>query len=389
MKRNRLKNIINKSKEFSQVGESPFDSFKKSLPKNINPGDNYRFEAAWKAWGKPSSYEEALWNGFIFQTDENNYKFPSIGYNEETDEYEYLNKGKENETVSKDIRAWDNDVIPFIKELKHGGYVRTFNEEQDCWTYSKNPQKAQNQEGTEVIEQFKQGGKADDYELFLSALPENLRTPTSDYNMKRYWELNGKPKTWYEALNKGMFELNRTDGLWHSGTVAFNEETGEYEFVKSPNHPTIHKEIDWYNSPEGQEFAKQWKLVKPKDGSNYKYVKRTEAFKQGGQMNVIPDGALHARKNHMELADKGEITHKGVPVVDNNGEQQAEVEREEWTLSKGLTEDIERWYKKFFNENTPQKEKDEIAIKCGKRICKELLHNTEDRAGLISQMEAK
>jgi hypothetical protein len=44
-----------------------------------------------------------------------------------------------------------------------------------------------------------------------------------------------------------------------------------------------------------------------------------EALKQGGQMNVIPEGALHARKNNMDLAKEGEITHKGIPVVDNDG----------------------------------------------------------------------
>jgi hypothetical protein len=38
-------------------------------------------------------------------------------------------------------------------------------------------------------------------------------------------------------------------------------------------------------------------------------------------MNVIPEGALHARKNNMELAEEGEVTHKGIPVVDNDGEQ--------------------------------------------------------------------
>jgi hypothetical protein len=44
-------------------------------------------------------------------------------------------------------------------------------------------------------------------------------------------------------------------------------------------------------------------------------------MKEGGQMNVIPEGALHARKNNMELAEEGEVTHKGIPVVDNDGEQ--------------------------------------------------------------------
>ena len=96
---------------------------------------------AWKAYGSPKDYREALWEGFIQPIDENTFKLPSIGYNEETEEYEYLNKGKENDIVAKDIRVWDNDVIPLVKELKLGGYIRTFNEEKDCWTYSKNTQK--------------------------------------------------------------------------------------------------------------------------------------------------------------------------------------------------------------------------------------------------------
>jgi hypothetical protein len=143
MKRSRLKNIINKSKAISNKQEvgNPFDEFKKSLPKELEIDDSYRLEAAWKAYGSPKNYREALWEGLIQLIDENTYKLPSIGYNEETDEYEYLNKGKENETVAKDIRVWDNDVIPFVQELKRGGFIRTFNEEKDCWIYSKNNQK--------------------------------------------------------------------------------------------------------------------------------------------------------------------------------------------------------------------------------------------------------
>jgi hypothetical protein len=143
MKRSRLKNIINRSKEISNkqkiVGD-PFDEFKKSLP--IEVDNNYRLEAAWKAYGSPKDYKAALWEGMIQPIDENTYKLPSIGYNEETDEYEYLNKGKENEVVAKDIRVWDNDVIPFVQELKRGGFIRVYNEEKDCWTYSRN--KSQN-----------------------------------------------------------------------------------------------------------------------------------------------------------------------------------------------------------------------------------------------------
>jgi hypothetical protein len=58
-----------------------------------------------------------------------------------------------------------------------------------------------------------------------------------------------------------------------------------------------------------------------------------QAFKQGGQMSVIPEGALHARKNNMDGAGE-DFTAKGIPVVDNQGEQQAEIECNEIIFRK-------------------------------------------------------
>ena len=79
MQRSRLKNIINKSKEINKPIGSAFDEFKKSLPMEID--NNYRLEAAWKAYGSPKDYQHALWEGMIQPIDENNFKLPSIGYN--------------------------------------------------------------------------------------------------------------------------------------------------------------------------------------------------------------------------------------------------------------------------------------------------------------------
>lgn len=266
MQRNRLKNIINKSKNISKQVDNPFDYFKNSLPKEIQIGDNYRLEAAWKAYGSPKDYKEALWNGLIQPIDETTVKFPSIGYNEETESYEYLNKGKENDIVAKDIRVWDNDVIPLVKELKLGGYVRTFNEEKDCWTYSKNPQEREQ-----------------------------------------------------------------------------SVENTEQQVIDS--------------------------------------------FQKGGQMNVIPEGALHARKNNMEGAGE-DFTAKGIPVIDNNGEQQAEIEKNEVIFSKKTTDKIEELYKKF-NDSEKDSEKDEVAIEMGKILTSELMNNTDDKTGLIEEVKEK
>ena len=274
MQRGRLKNIINKSKGISnkkEVGD-PFDEFKKSLPKELEIDDNYRLEAAWKAYGSPKDYKHALWEGLIQPIDETTFKLPSIGYNEETDEYEYLNKGKENEIVAKDIRVWDNDVIPFVQELKHGGYVRSYNETKDCLTYTKKKKK---------------------------------------------------------------------------------ENPMDQEQVNIPKEPSGEATIDY--------------------------------LKEGGQMTVIPEGALHARKNNMEGAGE-DFTAKGIPVIDKEGEQQAEIERDEIIFRKQVTDKMEELYKKYNSEESSSK-KDEIAIEMGKIITLEIVKHTDDRTGLIDKIQ--
>ena len=530
MQRSRLKNIINKSKTLSNKQEigNPFDEFKKSLP--IEVDDNYRLEAAWKAYGKPKDYKAALWEGLIQPIDETNVKLPSIGYNEETDEYEYLNKGEDNEIVAKDIRVWDNNVIPLVQELKLGGYVRTFNKEKNCWTYTKNSQKEntldqnqvniQKEPSGDLIEEFKSGGKKkikiktiwDDYievdsisddqragrtpigkrngqDLYLNgdgiAAPLNhapgkqenggiidsfqkggkpekeekvndnisleefinqkiqerteaaikkattrktgykfknkswkncIATATDNYGVPivlRNSDLAADPKKYgFEELQFGDNTDTLPDGVLiqdynkpndyttpgHTIMLVGRTETGApiYSYSSGSSDPS-----DMHNSTTKYFFDKWNDKVKPRA---YRYIgtpaeraaweeeyramyPEVESFKQGGQMNVIPEGALHARKNNMDLAKEGEVTHKGIPVVDNEGNQTAEVEKEEWTMTKELTEAVEEWCKKYYDEETSQKEKDELAIKCGKRICKELLHNTDDRAGLIERME--
>lgn len=107
-------------------------------------------------------------------------------------------------------------------------------------------------------------------------------------------------------------------------------------------------------------------------------------FQNGGSINVIPDGALHARKHNMNLDG---ITEKGIPVVSekDNGkiEQQAEIEKEEVIFRLEVTKKLEELEKKYYSEETSQKEKDEYALEAGKLITEELLHNTKDNAGLL------
>jgi hypothetical protein len=101
-------------------------------------------------------------------------------------------------------------------------------------------------------------------------------------------------------------------------------------------------------------------------------------------MSVIPEGALHARKNNMEGAGE-DFTAKGIPVVDNSGEQQAEIERDEIIFRKEVTDKMEELYKKYNSEESSSK-KDEIAIEMGKIITCEITKHTDDKTGLIDKI---
>lgn len=278
-------------------------------------------------------------------------------------------------------------------------------------------------EKARTIIKAQQGTKTlDPFQVYLQSLPENQRDSTN-YRVKDYWEYNGRPKDFEEAKRKGMFveqedfdDTGKSLGKsWHGFTVAENPNTGELEFMKSSSHPTIQKELDWYNSDDGADFRSQYELVKTEP--YYKYVKRKTPIKQetpqhrnggsiielisettislvdplnvpefqnGGSINVIPDGALHARKHNMNLDG---ITEKGIPVVSekDNGkiEQQAEIEKEEVIFRLEVTQKLEELEKKYYSEEASQKEKDEYALEAGKLITEELLHNTKDNAGLL------
>jgi len=91
--------------------------------------------------------------------------------------------------------------------------------------------------------------------------------------------------------------------------------------------------------------------------------------------NVIPEGALHANLHHMDLDN---VTKKGVPVIDNEGDQQAEIERDEIIFRLEVTKLIEEFKKDG---------SDEAAIKAGKLLTEEILYNTEDRTGLLEKFK--
>lgn len=113
-----------------------------------------------------------------------------------------------------------------------------------------------------------------------------------------------------------------------------------------------------------------------REGGKTKEELETPEIEETSQKNLIPEGALHKNKHHMEHTEG--FTQKGIPVIDNDGEQQAEIELDEIIFTLEVTKKLEEFYK----EGT-----DEAAIEAGKLLVKEILFNTDDRTGLIAKCE--
>lgn len=107
-------------------------------------------------------------------------------------------------------------------------------------------------------------------------------------------------------------------------------------------------------------------------------------FKSGGKVNVIPEGALHKNKHHLEDVNPEfkDVTNKGIPVVskEDGGElvQHAEIERNEIIFNLDVTNKLEELMKKG---------DDESAIEAGKLLVHEILNNTIDNTGILKEIQ--
>lgn len=239
----------------------------------------------------------------------------------------------------------------------------------------------------EEVAGFQKGGVVDGitgaapkitFESWYKTVPTD-RNDTTSYNLRRAFEL--APREELEAWRTSSVSDLKV-GKNHLNSVYLNPETNTYEFMKSKDHPTLKYELDWYNSndPEAVQFRNSYDL--DKSGEYYKYVPKK--FKDGGAVNVIPEGALHAHKHHLEdVDDKFEdVTTKGIPVIteEKGGDikQHAEVEREEIIFNLEVTKQLEKLMKDG---------SDDAAIEAGKLLVHEILENTVDNTGLLNTVE--
>lgn len=181
----------------------------------------------------------------------------------------------------------------------------------------------------------------------------------------------------YSLMTDGGYSQKYTYAAKHGGLLEWNPEI----------------ELEW--EPQ---IELNWELPEFKEGGSIDLVEELEwipEFKDGGkteesdipeieettQKNVIPEGALHKNKHHMEHAEG--LTKKGIPVIDEDGEQQAEIEHSEIIFTLEVTKKLEEYYDIFYSEEASNKEKEQAALDAGKLLVYQILENTEDRTGLI------
>ena len=240
-----------------------------------------------------------------------------------------------------------------------------------------------------VVPEFQDGGQINKksrtlQELIEYAKKENPRFIQRMSEPLRYIDLgNGD-----YATHLMGYEFDPNTQKWYVYSQIQEDDNGDlklYDFPEAFNRALEKKNVLEMTQDEAKLFTESEELP---DGTfkGYKagwpnfFKQKPGKFQQGGSINVIPEGALHARKHNMDVEG---ITKKGIPVVDNDGKQQAEIERSEIILRLEVTKKLEKLEEKYYDEETSQREKDECALEAGKLLVEEILYNTQDNTNKL------
>lgn len=288
-------------------------------------------------------------------------------------------KGSKLDPVSayKNLAPNDWESIPNTGKPSYQEWVKDVNPDFQNENYDL--ESAYNNLPYDEMQRWKWAINQPNYDFYLGYKDENGHYP---FHLRSVAPLQGTED--YIFLKKGKEDTN-PEVHWETDTY-YNGRNG----LKDTHDLVYEKDRYYYRKKKSKQDTPQHK----NGGSIIELISETTIslvnpldipeFQNGGSINVIPDGALHARKHNMNLDG---ITEKGIPVVSekDNGkiEQQAEIEKEEIIFRLEVTQKLEELEKKYYSEEASQKEKDEYALEAGKLITEELLHNTKDNAGLL------
>lgn len=167
----------------------------------------------------------------------------------------------------------------------------------------------------------------------------------------------------------------KTRQLLSGNNINFNKDGGTIE-----ENPVSF--FDWKNQKQNIISFNDWKVKKHQQGGILESPNNIES----DQQNIIPEGALHKNKHNLNSTtglDDSQYTKKGIPVLDDEGNQQAEIELNEIIFNLEVTKFLEENCNKYFESNTKHSEKENIAFKVGEELIYQILQNTQDNTGLI------
>lgn len=225
-----------------------------------------------------------------------------------------------------------------------------------------------------------------------------IYSPGDEYTVHELWHYLSQNKP-NEALKEFYDQLDDTKLQKFGADLKFVKRTGDPGDFYNPSELEARLKAAKFmsqGSSYNKKFFRNLRNNENRYGDNMRDLLRmfdddhleklfntVSKFQNGGSINVIPDGALHARKHNMDVDG---ITKKGIPVVsekDGEIEQQAEIEKEEIIFRLEVTQKLEELEKKFYSDESTQEEKDECALEAGKLLVNEILYNTQDNTGKL------
>ena len=331
----RAKSILSKFKDqqvnhLQEGGE--FEYYLSTLPENQRDSTNYRVKDYWIFNGKPKDFKEARAKN-MFTLEDDGWHAKTIAKNPETGEIEFM-KSATHPTVYMETDWYEKGLV----------YNRDKN-------------------GNTTTIQLKPG--VEGYEDWLDF--------TNNYELI-------KSEPYYKYVKKKNTSAYKEGGKFtEETTIELTVEETTIELIEPIQEFKEGGTIESIEEPI-EETTIELTVEETEEEPVEESTDEIPEFKEGGSVNVIPEGALHARKHHMEMDG---ITKKGIPVVDNNGTQQAEIENSELIIRLEVTQEIERLYKIYYSEESSKKEKDEVALEAGKLLVNEILYNTIDNTNKL------
>ena len=244
------------------------------------------------------------------------------------------------------------------------------------------------QANMETMEGFNQylsdtGRMSDDYdyesfyndkETFLQWLAEEIKNPGKAHFTDKYKRPN-HPTFPEESVYSGQDDV--VGGKWSNRQGKFTYTPSMYNINQNGGVDKYIEKFNRYEPDTRLDLTEYYNSANKSNMSDLGSLK----LKNGGTVNVIPDGKLHKELNHLDEKKEclGDITKKGIPIVSiKDGEivQHAEIEKEELVMRLELSNKIDELMKS---------DDDDAAYNAGLLFYHELFNNTEDYTGLIKR----